>query len=165
MSFASATESPTPVAKHMDNNLVLKYENSMVACFSTETYVMVPTKTNVYVECGSKSEDNWTIQSIKNCEYEIHVKLACGGGDDDGLSGGAIFLIVIFVCFAVYMIVGAVLNKFYFKNNQIIPQQAFWCSLPGFYVAGCKYAINAVRAKISGGKAGRSDSSDSYDQV
>lgn len=83
--------------------------------------------------------------------------------DDDGLSGGAIFLIVVLSLWAAYFIIGFLVCKFYLKRTTIadsIPHLAFWASLPGFYLAGCKIAIGFVQSKISGAKnnAGSVDS-------
>eukprot|EP00461_Guttulinopsis_vulgaris_P004631 UN04633 len=115
--------------------------------------------------CGS---DATTIafepQTGSDCDRTIeftHSK-ACA---DDSLSGGAIFLIVVFSLLAAYFIFGFLLCKFYFKQPTIvesIPHVTFWMSLPKLYIAGCSVAISFVKSKINGGKSGGVDSSD-YD--
>eukprot|EP00461_Guttulinopsis_vulgaris_P002494 UN02495 len=84
----------------------------------------------------------------------------CPSTADDGLSGGAVFLIIVLSVWAAYFIFGFLFFKFYLKKTTItesIPHFGFWSSLPGFYIAGCKVAISFVQSKI--GKKGASEGS------
>lgn len=97
--------------------------------------------------------------------YSISHPLACPvSGANPGLSGGAIFLIVFFSLLAGYFVIGAVVCKFVFKQSgiKIVPQHAFWCALPGLFVAGVKYIISCFTKKSIAASA---SSSDGYDSV
>ena len=90
------------------------------------------------------------------CRYEIDImtKYACLGAvcdhnssksDDEELSGGWIFIIMLLVGMFLYFTIGYVymastVNKeggfADFENN--IPHRSFWCSLPFLTIAGCQ---------------------------
>ena len=94
---------------------------------------------NVRVNCGEEHT---------KCEYfmNIYIKDACNAKheskkEDDGLSNGSIFLILLFVFTFIYCVGGYVYNGheskdwYAFQNN--IPHYYFWKAIPEFAFAGC----------------------------
>jgi len=78
------------------------------------------------------------------CEYsvDVHTNLVCAGSTpvnsiSSGLSGGSIFLIILFVLAAVYFLAGFGYN--YYKTKTInAPHRGFWCTLlPYWTKTGC----------------------------
>ena len=75
----------------------------------------------------------------------LDVEEAQGGGSS-GLSGGAIFLILLVVALAVYC-GGGVLYNYYQGEKQfpnVLPHHRFWVEIPSFIGEGCVY----LQAKI-----------------
>ena len=78
------------------------------------------------------------------------------GSSSDGLSDGSIFLIVLFVVFALYWIVGysvmaLTVNKDGgfkdYRNN--IPQRGFWMACPKLVGAGCAVSKERTMGMIA----------------
>ncbi|XP_078703453.1 uncharacterized protein LOC144928647 [Branchiostoma floridae x Branchiostoma belcheri] len=68
----------------------------------------------------------------------------CAGG---GLSGGSVFLIILVVLVAVYVIAGAIFMKFFkgAQGSEVIPNIAFWKSLPGYVKDGVFFILSPCR--------------------
>ncbi|XP_019623690.1 PREDICTED: uncharacterized protein LOC109469593 [Branchiostoma belcheri] len=68
----------------------------------------------------------------------------CAGG---GLSGGSVFLIILVVLAAVYVIAGAIFMKFVkgAQGSEVIPNIAFWKSLPGYVKDGVFFILSPCR--------------------
>eukprot|EP00461_Guttulinopsis_vulgaris_P001587 UN01587 len=97
------------------------------------------------------------------CAFQATVRIPEGCGQQDtGLSGGAIFLIIVFTAFIAYLIIGTLINVFYFKIKAL-PQQAFWASLPGFFILGIKVTYRSIASRITGKSAPTSPSPSSSD--
>eukprot|EP01092_Planopodium_desertum_P014843 TRINITY_DN760_c0_g2_i1.p1 TRINITY_DN760_c0_g2~~TRINITY_DN760_c0_g2_i1.p1 ORF type:complete len:267 (-),score=85.03 TRINITY_DN760_c0_g2_i1:60-860(-) len=60
------------------------------------------------------------------------------------LTGGDIFLIIFFVGFGVYFIVGIIVKKAVFKaeGKDILPNSGFWTGLPGLIKDGFMFIVN-----------------------
>jgi len=85
-------------------------------------------------------------------------KYACpGGGDGDGkkgdgddgpaISGGWIFIIILFSLLIIYFIAGVAYNKFRKDAHgvELIPNHEFWFALPGLVIAGNVYVYRKLR--------------------
>ena len=70
-----------------------------------------------------------------------------------GLSGGSIFLIVFFITFAVYFLVGGLVMRVVYKaeGRRIVPNVEFWLDLPGLVVDGCKLTYAKIASLRTGG--------------
>ncbi|CAH1238353.1 M6PR [Branchiostoma lanceolatum] len=68
----------------------------------------------------------------------------CAGG---GLSGGSVFLIILFALAGVYVIAGAIFMKFVkgAQGSEVIPNVAFWKSLPGYVKDGVFFILSPCR--------------------
>lgn len=103
--------------------------------------------------CSKESKGSYVESLVPVIRLSIESPLACTGGG--GLSGGGLFLILFFSFFAGYFIIGFIVCKFVLKKEGVvnaIPQNAFWCALPGLYVAGIKCLIG----KVTGGGSNKS---------
>jgi len=67
-------------------------------------------------------------------------------GTGGGLSGGGIFLILVFCLFAVYVAAGITYNVVRKKatGKEIIPNIEFWSSLPGLVKDGVMFIVNST---------------------
>lgn len=104
---------------------------------------------------------------------DIETKWACPGEiyttqepEDNSLSGGSIFVIILFVLFLSYCIIGyiicAILNRKdhpYWDCEANIPHLVFWAKLPSLVVAGCLFSKDFILALL--GCEGDQDSSSS----
>jgi len=94
------------------------------------------------------------------CTFTITLKtsVACPGGvtpttPGGGMSGGSIFLILLFSCIPVYIGVGFLYGM---KMKQLagieaFPHIAFWRDLPGLVKDGCRYTFNMARTGCKSG--------------
>ena len=115
------------------------------------------------------------IEPYGNCSawMDIETKWACPGEiyttqepEDNSLSGGSIFVIILFVLFLSYCIIGyiicAILNRKdhpYWDCEANIPHLVFWAKLPSLVVAGCLFSKDFILALL--GCEGDQDSSSS----
>lgn len=170
-SLASFTEAPAPAfafidPKNEDSGYQLTFTNG-AKCktgFSEKDRTVLMKFT-----CDdSKSERKFSILEEVECSYEIDIatKFACPGGGSDGISGGAIVLIIIFSVALVYVLAGCIICVAKFGKPfgmEACPQKDFWCALPGLYVAGLKF----TGGKIAGcfGSKTITSSSGEYEQA
>ena len=91
-------------------------------------------------------------------EFEWATLHAClrpvpsGAENKGGLSLGSILLIVSLVLVVVYLGAGMA-YRFRFKEArglEMLPNRAFWASLPGLIADGCKFTYHTIRSKVSG---------------
>merc|ERR1712013_68660 len=87
--------------------------------------------------------------------------MSCDFFDEDALSGGWVFIIVLLCAIILYCGVGYVVmaltvnkdNGFAdFANN--IPQRAFWAALPSLVMAGCIVTKEVVMERMNKGQSG-----------
>lgn len=100
-------------------------------------------------KCGDASSARFEATGSVS-KITLHVTSPAICGSSSGLSGGAIFLIVVLASLAAYFIVGFLVCKFYFKQptiKQSIPHHNFWCSLPGWFVSGVYFVISKTCKK------------------
>lgn len=77
----------------------------------------------------------------------IEFKHSAGCPINSGLSTGSIMLIIIFVTFAVYLIVGIAINVGIRKMSgiEIVPNWSFWRGCPSLVVDGILFVVNKIR--------------------
>lgn len=66
---------------------------------------------------------------------------------DEGLTGGAIFLIILFTVIGFYLVVGMLYNGLYKKQTgiRLLPNATFWIGLPLFAIEGCRTSFGICR--------------------
>lgn len=150
--LASWTLSPAPTATYIDpkKGKSSGYEVTFIngdPCYPTQE----PRETHLLVKCAKQADISWTISEPSSCVYQVNLAhpVACSGGGDDnnGLSGGAIFLIIVFSVLAAYFLFGFLICRFKFGRTGLdsCPNRAFWCSLPGWYIAGCGFTVGKIK--------------------
>jgi len=150
-SFASKSEGAKPSTNNWDDatkQYVIIETSGKAQCWATSGFISRTTTINVM--CADSNDTAFTIQDgTGTCSVFVNLKLQCGRS---GLSGGGIFLIIIFSLFAAYFIIGFLVCKFVMQKDGLdaIPQRGFWCALPGLYLAGCRTVIGKVTGKKSG---------------
>lgn len=159
-SLASFTASPAPAFAYIDPKdnakgyqLTFTNGDSCWSGFSSKDRTVV-----LKFTCDStKSERKFNIMEPEPCNYEIDIasKFACAGGSGgEGLSGGAIFLIIVLCVSVVYVLTGCIICVAKFGKPigiEACPHKAFWCALPGLYIAGIKFTIGKI-AGLCGSK-------------
>ncbi|KCV69472.1 hypothetical protein H696_03901 [Fonticula alba] len=72
-------------------------------------------------------------------------KYACAGSSG-GISGGGIFLIILFVPLALYLIGGVLYNKFKLQltGMELIPNVEFWTNGYHLFIDGCRFTYQKV---------------------
>ena len=128
--------------------------------------------------CSQQDQPNFIVTQpvTNNCAYNsvIRTTAACNmvyipPTDDNGLSGGSIFLIIFFVGLFVYCAGGVALNYFYFSKNspsmssspvELIPNVAFWKDLPFLMRDGGMFCVTQFRALCT--KGGETSSYDKF---
>ena len=147
VSFASKTPGATPPTTTIDPTtkaMVIHETSGKIQCFSFEPMAR---QLSINLQCGTPST-TFEIKDLETgCQYSTDIIIDCTFAD--GLSGGAIFLIVVFSALLSYFIIGALINKFWLKKDglQIIPQANFWFSLPGLFIAGIKFVLGKLTGR------------------
>lgn len=110
----------------------------------------------IIINCSPQIQDiqfvNITTQSCSvNCDnqpdaiyyFTLSHPAACGFPPFGGLSGGSVFLIILFCSFGAYFLVGMLVNAFGRGKSgcDIIPNAEFWVSLPGLVKDGSLFII------------------------
>merc|ERR1719447_296454 len=120
---------------------------------------------NIQFICDhNKEKATLTFTETLQCTYKVTLtsKHCCpqegpGPGPNNdpsnsGLSGGSIFLILVFVLFSVYCMAGAFYNHRYKEEKlglDLIPQKQFWfTSCPRYTKDGCIFSYNWCRSCI-----------------
>lgn len=162
--IGSFTKSPAPTIKENKKSLSIAFTNGGF-CRGVNSY-----SSNVEATCGNSNHFVVSQTTAGGCAYDIKLQLKEIPGickADSGLSGGAIFLIVVFSLLAVYFLAGFAICHFKFGQPlglASIPNQGFWFALPGLFLAGIFYVVGKIK-----GLFGKSDtitsSEGEYDQV
>eukprot|EP01088_Endostelium_zonatum_P011420 TRINITY_DN25554_c0_g1_i1.p1 TRINITY_DN25554_c0_g1~~TRINITY_DN25554_c0_g1_i1.p1 ORF type:complete len:275 (-),score=61.05 TRINITY_DN25554_c0_g1_i1:65-889(-) len=110
---------------------------------------------------GALAAKNPDEEPTHSYHLEWRTKYACGGsppsppnnggGDDEGgLSVGWILIIVFFGLLVLYFLIGAGVQKFYFKSEgvEIIPNHGFWFAFPGLVKDGNVYTYRKISGLI-----------------
>lgn len=164
ISFASYSSTAKPTTTFADGVNTMFYDNGAKQCYNMGN---VSRKTSVKITCADKSDTTFAItEGSVICQFNLPIKLDCGSSG--GLSGGAIFLIVFFSVLAGYFVIGFIVCKFILKKPgfvQAIPQYGFWCSLPGNYIAGCKFVVGKFTKKGDNSMSTTSDNYGSTEEV
>ena len=76
-----------------------------------------------------------------------------GSSEGDGISGGWVFIIVLFGLFAVYCCIGYIVNGYrndgkWKEYGDNIPNYAFWRALPRMTIVGCNVSYQWVLGKM-----------------
>ncbi|CAF2456754.1 unnamed protein product [Rotaria sp. Silwood2] len=81
------------------------------------------------------------------CQFTITIKAAEACPLKRGITGGTIFIIILFVLIMIYLVTGILYNRF--KQNQtglaLIPNLSFWLLICGLFINGCKFAWSFFR--------------------
>lgn len=84
-----------------------------------------------------------------------------GPGSSGGLSGGALFLILLPVAFIVYCGVGFGLNKQKgMETSDAIPQKEFWLAFPSYVATGCSVSFLFCKSLVDKARGGGSTGGD-----
>jgi len=72
------------------------------------------------------------------------------GKQQEGLSGGAIILIVLLVCVVVYLVGGVLVNRYvrHKEGPDLLPNREFWIMLPGLVKDGCYFTYTKIRGQV-----------------
>jgi len=98
-------------------------------------------------QSGSNSAPTCSSTQQKNgYKYTLNTAAACPTSPK-GLSGGSVFLILLFVFAAVYLIGGVAYNKFQRHESglELIPNIEFWREFPGLVQDGVVFVVHKVR--------------------
>jgi hypothetical protein len=153
-SLASFTTAPPPTFSYIDptnksSGLSLVFKNGEKC--KPSPMVVKDRILTLRLTCDKTAKERkLTIDETDECVYEVDVKsaLACGNGASDGLSGGALFLIVVFSVILCYIVFGCIICVVKFGKSigpDACPQKDFWCALPGFFVAGIGFTIGKIK--------------------
>jgi len=97
--------------------------------------------------CGQSNTVQFT--EPEDCHYiaEFANKASCSGGDDDGLSGGSIFLIILMSAAFLYVAVGCGIcyKKYEKRGLDACPHKDFWFALPGLVKDGVVFSIGKIK--------------------
>lgn len=150
----TATNHPLSIDEKPDGGLTITFQNGGNFPTGAQSRLVLD------LDCGKAKSISYQETSVfPTIRLTAQSPLGCPAGSD-GLSGGAIFLIVFFSVLAGYFVLGFLICKFGLKKEgiQAVPQYAFWCALPGLYIAGIKFVIGKITGK---GKSSNEDYSSS----
>lgn len=103
----------------------------------------------VKVRFTCASSNKLQVDETEDCVYVVEFAntATCGGGDDDGLSGGAIFLIILMVSVILYVGVGVGIcyKKYEKRGIEACPHKDFWFSIPGLVKDGVVFTIGKIK--------------------
>lgn len=171
--LASFTAQPLPTleyieAENPDSGYQLKFVNGDECPMGFTTRERVVTM-KLTCDRSNKEKTFQITEPRSDCEYEVDIasKFACDGATSGGgLSGGAIFLLIVLGVALIYTLFGCIICVAKFGKPigiEACPHKDFWCSLPKLFVAGIGFTI----AKIKGCFGGKTiaTSSGEYDQA
>jgi len=129
-----------------------------------------PRYTHFIISCDPSTVHTVTkITEPGTCQYlfEINSKYGCpqssssgnsggsgggggGGGEGGKLGAGWIFVIIFFVGFSAYFLIGAVVKwKVYgAAGTEMLPNSTFWVELPGLLRDGCLFVKNKLTGAV-----------------
>jgi len=95
--------------------------------------------------------NNPPLNNLNGYQVKFHSMHACQKKPgSNGLSGGSVLLILLFVFFAVYLIGGVAFNKF--RNEatgiDLVPNLEFWQTFPHLVKEGCLFTYGKVTGRI-----------------
>jgi len=119
-----------------------------------------PRKMEIDFSCKVGSGDG--LPQFVNEDPKLHynflwvTEYACGplpSGSATVISVGSILLIIFFCLLVLYVVVGLLVNKFYFKKEglDIIPQKDFWFALPFLVKDGVMFIVHKIKGLRGGG--------------
>lgn len=114
-----------------------------------------------------KNPKNMIVVEKPICQFTITVKAAeaCPytGSSKKGLSGGAVFIIILFVVIVVYLAGGILYNRYKQERQglEVLPHLNFWLQLGTLFKTGCHFSWNFIR----NGSQQTSISSTSYNSL
>ncbi|CAF0991764.1 unnamed protein product [Adineta ricciae] len=114
----------------------------------------------VTLKClGPKESNRLDVQGLDTVKRIYSMTLSskcacwdgCGSGStaNDGISGGLVFIIVLFALLCIYLIGFMVFNKFKRQATglDMLPHRTFWISLPGYALAGTRFIFGKITNK------------------
>jgi len=112
------------------------------------------TSSTINVLCGDDEAVTDVSLSKDGCSIVITIKSQAGCGTPETYPGGAgdtfaiVLLILIIVGVILYIGIGMIVNwkvKGATTVREMIPQNEFWCALPGMIVDGCKFIAHGCK--------------------
>jgi len=120
-------------------------------------------KLNIHLSCGKETTPTATSLNA-NFDMVMTHPAGCPVDEDDGLSGGAIFLIILASVIPVYIIGGCAYNH-KVKGTSLglpsCPQRDFWAALPGLVKDGVIFTVTKLRGLCNKG-ATTTESAEDY---
>jgi len=134
-----------------DTGVTIKYTNEEDRC----QFGSIPRTVVINIKCDHKVEAVQSITEPSTCVYDFAMTSpsACPlvistGSNDDGLSPGSIFLILLLVAVVVYLVGGA-LFRYKFQDVEVsanlIPNLPFWTAIPGLVKDGCVFTYEKIK--------------------
>ncbi|CAF2045809.1 unnamed protein product [Rotaria magnacalcarata] len=95
-----------------------------------------------------KKPTTMSISEKPTCQFTITIKAAEACPLTKDLTGGAIFIIILFVLIIVYAVSGVLYNRFKHKESglALLPHVSFWLHLGGLTLNGCKFTWNCIHS-------------------
>jgi hypothetical protein len=155
LQFTENTDGPgTGVIMTMRNARCSGVERLVKVIFICDRGVKIPTRMDAV--------------EAPQCQFTIRIKAdgACpispgpgptptpgpGPSGNTGTSGGTVFIIILLVLSAVYVIGTVSYNRF--KENRtglaLLPHPTFWLLLCGLLMDGCRFTLSSIRARCEG---------------
>ncbi|CAF3782519.1 unnamed protein product [Rotaria socialis] len=94
-----------------------------------------------------KKPTTMSVSENPACQFTVTIKAAEACPLTKDLTGGAIFIIILFVLVIVYVVSGVLYNRFKRKETglALLPHVSFWLHLGGLSLHGCKFTWNCIR--------------------
>jgi len=144
----------------------VKYQfNNGDECFTTSGWI--PRIVNINFRCKMAPKPggmDFSVEEQDGCIFQVNFDgQGCPGqgpsptktDDGGGLSGGWVFVIILIVLSAVYVLAGCIYKsqKQGTKGVESCPNIDFWRELPGLVKAGCSYTFNMIKSGCKSGHA------------
>ncbi|KAJ1528547.1 hypothetical protein ONE63_006953 [Megalurothrips usitatus] len=150
----------------MNHQLTFSYEGTDNPIFVN--YDNGAARTKIQLECWGKNETSFVRNITKDesepgAEFQFHFLVrspeACLKSIDnmrsnvvsEGLSNGALFVLVLLILWCAYILVGAASKHFIMGATgwEMIPHYEFWKTVPASFVSGVKFIANGCRSPPS----------------
>lgn len=154
-----------PVWTYLDSGSPAKgvkatYDNGD-ECWMEGTWKKRIVNVNFPCDASAKNPSTMTVSEDKaTCVFTITLAAAAAcpgsGSGGDGLSGGSVFLILLFTLVPVYIVAGCLYKrkKLGTQGKESCPNYDFWSTIPDLVKDGCRFSLNMAK---SGCKSGRGD--------
>ena len=113
----------------------------------TATFTCDP---NVHITKDDYTKATFTATNpAGTCQYDFNIPtcIACDAGCKSETTFFEIFLIVFIIVVCVYLLAGILLNKFYFKSEELMPNSALWAYIFGLVKDGIMFSFMLITCK------------------